>query len=251
LLNRTSNALPASISRTAFAAAILAVSVLIHLGLLGVIVLAERRVLPQVQREAIDVELVKPPEQPDPPNEEAAKPPQSQEAPKPQKPDANQAQKPQPKISQKSAKASSPEQPETSEPSAAERLEKEDKPEIPSGGPPSENQAKLTAEEIAAFRAQIQKCWQLPVGMPDAMKLEVVLRVGFSRTGALVVAPELLKAPASVHGPALVGIAMRAITQCAPYRTLPVAKYKEWRVLDLRFLATGLAGLDTRKPPRG
>ncbi len=52
--------MPASFSRTAFAAAILAVSVLIHLGLLGVIVLAERRVLPPVQREAIDVELVKP-----------------------------------------------------------------------------------------------------------------------------------------------------------------------------------------------
>ncbi len=87
--------------------------------------------------------------------------------------------------------------------------------------------------------------------MPDAMKLEVVLRVGLSRTGALVASPELLKAPASVNGPVLVGIAMKAMTQCAPYKTLPVAKYNEWKVLDLRFLATGMAGLDTSKPPRG
>jgi hypothetical protein len=234
--------LPASISRTAFAAAILAVSVLIHLGLLGVIVLAERRVLPQVQRDVIDVELVKPQ---DALKQEPVKPPEPQQAPKPQKPDPSQAQKPQPERSQKSAKASSQEQPESSEPSVAEKAEK---PEIPSGGPPSETKSKLTAEEIAAFRAQIQKCWELPVGMPNAMKLEVVLRVALSRSGALVASPELLKAPASVNGPVLVGIAMKAVSQCGPYKTLPAAKYQEWKVLDLRFLATGLAGLDTSKP---
>jgi hypothetical protein len=234
--------LPASISRTAFAAAILAVSVLIHLGLLGVIVLAERRVLPQVQRDVIDVELVKPQ---DALKQEPVKPPEPQQAPKPQKPDPSQAQKPQPERSQKSAKASSQEQPESSEPSVAEKAAK---PEIPSGGPPSETKSKLTAEEIAAFRAQIQKCWELPVGMPNAMKLEVVLRVALSRSGALVASPELLKAPASVNGPVLVGIAMKAVSQCGPYKTLPAAKYQEWKVLDLRFLATGLAGLDTSKP---
>lgn len=235
----------ASFSRTAFAAAILAVSVLIHLGLLGVIVLAERRALPPVQREAIDVELVKPPE---PLKQEPAKPPEPQQAPKPQKPDASQAQKPQPERSQKSAKTSSQDPPETSEPSVAEKAEK---PEIPSGGPPSETKSKLTAEEIAAFRAQIQKCWELPIGMPNAMKLEVVLRVALSRSGALVASPELLKAPASVNGPVLVGIAMKAVTQCAPYKALPAAKYNDWKVLDLRFLATGMAGLDPGKPPRG
>jgi hypothetical protein len=76
----------------------------------------------------------------------------------------------------------------------------------------------------------------------------VVLRVALSRSGALVASPELLKAPASVNGPVLVGIAMKAVSQCGPYKTLPAAKYQEWKVLDLRFLATGLAGLDTSKP---
>ncbi len=47
--------------------------------------------------------------------------------------------------------------------------------------------------------------------MPNAMKLEVVLRVALSRSGALVASPELLKAPASVNGPVLVGIAMKAV----------------------------------------
>ena len=72
--------------------------------------------------------------------------------------------------------------------------------------------------------------------------------VAHRRAGA---APKLLKAPASANGPVLVGIAMKAMTQCGPYKTLPVAKYKEWRVLDLRFLATGMTGLDNSKIPRG
>jgi hypothetical protein len=156
------------------------------------------------------------------------------------------------KAAKKSAKASLP-QPQTAEPPPPEN---EEKPNIPSGGPPSETKAKLTAEEIAAFRAEIQKCWELMVGVPDAMKLEVVLRVGLSRKGTLIASPDLLKAPASVHGPRLVGIAMKAMQQCAPYKSLPAAKYNEWKVLDLRFLAAGMAGLDTTridvsKLPRG
>jgi outer membrane biosynthesis protein TonB len=256
--------LPASLTRSAFAAAILAVSVMIHVGLLGVIVFAERRVLTPVENELIEVELMKPQELPkqevpkqELPKQEAAKPEQPQapkppEQKKPDKPDLSQSQAPQPKSApksaQKNASVSPPDQPENPEPPAEE---KQDKPDIPSGGAPSESKAKLTAEEIAAFRAQVQKCWQLPVGMPDAMKLEVVLRVGLSRAGTLVAAPELLKAPASANGPMLVGIAMKAMTQCGPYKTLPVAKYKEWRVLDLRFLATGMTGLDNSKIPRG
>ena len=223
---------------------------MIHVGLLGVIVLAERRVLPPVEREVIDVELVKPQELPkqelakkEPARPEQPQVPKPPEQRKPDKPGPSQTQAPQSKSAQKnaqkSAKASQPDEPET--PELPE--EKQEKPDIPSGGPPSESKAKLTAEEIAAFRAEMQKCWQLPVGMPDAMKFEVVLRVGLSRNGALVAAPELLKAPASASGPVLVGIAMKAMTQCGPYKSLPVAKYKEWKVLDLRFLATGMAGL--------
>lgn len=223
-------------TRTAFAAAVVAASVFIHLGLLGMIVMAERRSLAKPQIETIEVELLKP-ELAEPPKEEEP-PPRENSAPQ------EKQQKPQPKSSQKSAKVSLPE-PQTAEPPPPP--ENDEKPDIPSGGPPSETKAKLTAEEIAAFRAEIQKCWELMVGVPDAMKLEVVLRVGLTRKGALAGSPDLLKAPASVHGPRLVGIAMKAMQQCGPYKSLPAAKYNEWKVLDLRFLATGMAGLDTTK----
>jgi hypothetical protein len=235
--------LPEYFTRTAFGAAVVAASVSIHLGLLGMIVMAERRGLAKPETEVVEVELVKPEQ---PPVKEEEPPQRENSAPDPK-------QQP-PKSSQKSAKASLPEpQTQTAEPPPPEN---EEKPNIPSGGPPSETKAKLTAEEIAAFRAEIHKCWELMVGVPDAMKLEVVLRVVLSRKGTLVASPDLLKAPASVHGPRLVGIAMKAMQQCAPYRSLPAAKYNEWKVLDLRFLATGMAGLDTTrinvgKLPRG
>jgi hypothetical protein len=229
-------------TRTAIAAAVVAASVLIHLGLLGLIVMAERRSLAKSETQVVEVELVKPEEQP----VKEEEPPLRENSP----PEPKQQQS---KSSKKSAKVSLPE-PQTAEPPPPP--ENDEKPDIPSGGPPSETKAKLTAEEIAAFRAEIQKCWELMVGVPDAMKLEVVLRVGLTRKGALAGSPDLLKAPASVHGPRLVGIAMKAMQQCGPYKSLPAAKYNEWKVLDLRFLATGMAGLDTTridvsKLPRG
>lgn len=257
--------MPVAYTRAAFAFAVLATSVMIHLGLLGVIVMAERRGLHRPQTETMEVELVKPemlPPEQTPPQEE----PKKKEIQKPAFPELKQNQQQQRQQQQAAAQSAAPSKPEAKPQSAADAKAQqqtakaadevpppdepggaEQKPDTPSGGPPSETKAKLTAGEIAAFRAEVQKCWELMVGVPDAMKLEVVLRVGLSRKGTLLGAPELLKAPASAHGPRLAGIAIKAISACGPYRSLPVAKYNEWKVLDLRFLATGLAGLDTSK----
>jgi outer membrane biosynthesis protein TonB len=263
-----------TVPRVALTASILLVSVLLHLGLLGVIVLAERRGTTTAERDAIEVELVTAPEMPEPPKPEPPKvEPPKPEPPKPELPNPEpqkQAEQPkpepkpaeQPKPEPQAAPAPPPkpaEQPPVStarvspqdQPQAAEP---ESKPPAPSEGPsggPSESKSKLTPEEIAAFRAQVQRCWTLPLGLPDAMKLEAILRVRLERNGALSSSPELLKANASAGGPVLVGIAMKALQECGPYRVLPVTKYAEWRVLDLRFLATGMTGLGAAQaPPR-
>lgn len=233
-----------------FIASIVLASVLLHLGLLGVIVFAERRGVTTTETEAIEVELITQPERPEPPKTEPPKSePLKAEPPKPEPPKPveqlpkpeTQAAKP-PAPPPQTANASPQEQPQTAEPPA--------RPEGPSGGAPSESKSKLTPEEIAAFRAQVQKCWTLPVGLPNAMKLEAVLRVSLGRNGALAGGPELLRANASADGPVLVGLAMKALRECAPYRGLPAAKYSDWKVLDLRFLATGMTGLGSAKPPK-
>jgi hypothetical protein len=258
-------------------AAVLLASVLLHLGMLGMIVLAERRGPTTAESEAIEVELVKAPEPPEQPKPDPIKPePKKPEPPKPEpqkidlpkpepKPEAQkqaeQTAKPEPPkpAEQKPPPAPAAPPPQAQEPPAQSASaappdqppmppEKPAAPAGPSGGP-GEGRTKLTPEEIAALRAQIQKCWTLPVGLPDAMKLEAILRVRLQRNGALSGSPELLKANASAGGPVLVGIAMKALQECGPYRTLPAAKYAEWRVLDLRFLATGMTGLGSARPP--
>jgi hypothetical protein len=109
------------------------------------------------------------------------------------------------------------------------------------GGGPSEFKSNLTTEEIAAFAAHVQSCWSAPASLTKEPKLYVVLRVSLRRDGSLSADPALQAGAASTLGPALLESAKRALHKCAPYAGLPAAKYDEWRVLDLRFVATGIA----------
>jgi hypothetical protein len=102
--------------------------------------------------------------------------------------------------------------------------------------------AKLTQEEVAAFRAQVQKCWKAPAGMADARRLQAVLRISLTPKGVLAKEPLLVEASASTFGPKLVETATRALRQCQPFTFLPAEKYDEWKVLDLSFSPYGLAG---------
>lgn len=101
--------------------------------------------------------------------------------------------------------------------------------------PPSKNRARLSRKEIAAFKAQLKKCWTPPAGVPRAAKVKVVLRVTLSPKGKLINDPVLLAGSPSIHGPALFKSALDALAQCQPYTTLPARKYKEWKRLDLNF----------------
>jgi hypothetical protein len=109
------------------------------------------------------------------------------------------------------------------------------------GGGVSEFKANLTAEEIAAFAARVQSCWSAPASLAREPKLYVILRVSLGRDGSLSADPALQAGAASTLGPALLESAKRALHKCAPYAGLPTAKYGEWRVLDLRFIPTGIA----------
>jgi hypothetical protein len=107
---------------------------------------------------------------------------------------------------------------------------------------PADSRAKLSREEIEAFRAHLQKCWNPPAAVADAQKLKVVLRVALQPNGALTGSPTLIEASASAHGPALVATAVSALRACQPYGFLPAARYQEWKLLDLSFSPRGMAG---------
>jgi hypothetical protein len=107
---------------------------------------------------------------------------------------------------------------------------------------PAQSMAKLSREEIEAFRAHLQKCWNPPAAVAEAQKLKVVLRVALAPNGALTGSPTLIEASASAHGPALVATAISALRQCQPYGFLPAGKYQEWKLLDLSFSPRGMSG---------
>ena len=122
--------------------------------------------------------------------------------------------------------------------------------------PPTESAAKLSADEIAAFKGHLKTCWTPPTGVPDVKKLKVVVRVALGPDGKLMGKPTLLAATLSLNGPALVESAMRALAQCQPYSSLPVEKYKEWKLLDLNFSQDDIADVsaspsDGKAGPKG
>jgi hypothetical protein len=248
--------LPFLLNRISLGGALLGASTLMHLLFLGALVLAERRAAVAPRIPHIDVELVRPEELQKPPQPEPPKPEQPQQKPakpeplKPQElskvlPESQAPSSPPAPAAKAADPAAAPEKPEKQE--KQEKVEKQDKPGV-SGGAPGEGKSKLTPEEIAALRAQVQKCWKLPVGIPGMLGLDVVIRTSFGPRGQIVGEPVLLKAPASERGPMLVGIAMTALKDCSPYR-MPAAKYADWKVLDLRFLATGMTGLGSVPQP--
>lgn len=108
--------------------------------------------------------------------------------------------------------------------------------------PPAETAADLQAKDVAAFRAQLRKCWRMPAGVGRTSTARVVLRVGFTPDGALRGEPVLLEASASREGPAVMQAALRALRDCAPYAALPAERYGEWKVLDLTFTPRELGG---------
>jgi type IV secretory pathway VirB10-like protein len=232
----------------------LVVSALVHLALVGTVLFVTPKLLPAPVN-SMTVDIVSPDEIAEI-SKKAAEPPGPQQ-PTPPQPAPAQSMAPQPQAQPPQAPPSSGfdpylmprDPPQTAAPEsalgeAARLAQLLGLPPPMAGaitGGPSEYQANLTREEIAQFSAHVQSCWTAPAGLVTTPKLEVVIRVGLRPDGRFTVVPALLAAPASAQGPALVKAAMRALQQCQPYNVLPPGKYDEWRLLDLRFSADGMA----------
>ena len=96
------------------------------------------------------------------------------------------------------------------------------------------NAATLSQSEIDALRAQIQACWNPPVGAENAQDLVVRVRVQFRTDGTLSAEPTLMNRGSSPYFQVAAESAMRAVRRCQPY-TLPAAKYDVWRDVEVTF----------------
>lgn len=96
------------------------------------------------------------------------------------------------------------------------------------------NAPRLTQSEIDALRAQIQACWNPPIGAEQAQDLIVRVRIQFRPDGTLSREPELLNRGGSSYFQVAAESAMRAVRRCQPY-TLPAAKYDIWKDVEVTF----------------
>jgi len=101
-------------------------------------------------------------------------------------------------------------------------------------GRPSGRDARMTANEIDAFRAQISRCWTPPVGGLGGDTIIVKLRIALNEDGSLARPPEIRNEVNSPFFRPAADSAVRAVMQCQPYR-MPREKYGQWRDMLLTF----------------
>ncbi len=101
-------------------------------------------------------------------------------------------------------------------------------------GVSSGNSPRLTQSEIDALRAQIQACWNPPLGAENAQDLIVKVRIQFRTDGTLSAEPQLMNRGSGAYFQVAAESAMRAVRRCAPY-TLPAAKYEVWKDVEVTF----------------
>jgi len=107
-------------------------------------------------------------------------------------------------------------------------------------GTSAEAMTKFT-EGVKEFKAQVRRCFKLPVGISPNEPFQMIIRVALRPDGALAGQPEHIGGKFAPLGPALRDRALEAVRQCAPYR-MPADHYEQWKVLDIDFSPDQMMG---------
>jgi len=104
-------------------------------------------------------------------------------------------------------------------------------------------QSAMTASEIDAFKSQLRKCWNVPVGAPDPAALVFRVRIFLNPDGTVAAEPELIDqgGMADPHFRAAVDSAKRAVHICSPFQ-LPAEKFASWNEITITFDPTKMSG---------
>ncbi len=88
------------------------------------------------------------------------------------------------------------------------------------------------------MRAQVQRCWNIPVVKDDAEELydlKVSVQFQLAPDGNLIGQPKVVKGGGDTGiEKAAAEAAMRAVIRCAPYK-LPPEKYASWATIIVAF----------------
>ena len=98
---------------------------------------------------------------------------------------------------------------------------------------------RLIASLVERIREQVWPCWNLPIGIKDAHKLRVEIKIELNPDGTLVGSPRVVDRQRLTADPvfrAYAESAVRALQNpdCRPLR-LPLDSYRAWREISLNF----------------
>ena len=98
--------------------------------------------------------------------------------------------------------------------------------------------SKLTITQEDAIKAQIFKCWNIPIGLPYNENLTVRIKIKLNPDGSLVSSEILDQARMNTTGQTYYKIlaesALRAVKLCNPLK-VPSTGYEKWKEMQLNF----------------
>jgi hypothetical protein len=96
----------------------------------------------------------------------------------------------------------------------------------------------LTLSQEDAVKAQIYKCWNIPLGLPYDQNLLVRIRLKLNQDGTILSSEILdharMNRPGQGFYKVLAESALRAVKLCNPLK-MPITGYDKWKDLQLNF----------------
>lgn len=94
--------------------------------------------------------------------------------------------------------------------------------------------AALTLSEMDALRAQMQRCWNPPIGLAGGEELVIAVQIRLTPDGGVESITEIGAVGVGPLYDVAADAARRAVIQCQPYK-LPPQKYEVWKDVQVTF----------------
>ena len=108
----------------------------------------------------------------------------------------------------------------------------------PTLGTATGSAAQMSASELDALRQRLMALWNPPVGLQDAERYQVIIRIRFKRDGTLAAGPQVMTSGSGVRYEAMRDSAVRAVFVGQPYTMLRPEHYEIWKEIDFTFDTT-------------
>lgn len=94
---------------------------------------------------------------------------------------------------------------------------------------------RMTISEMDAFRLQVERCWNVPLGAKDIENIIITLHIRLNKNGTLAADPTpSTRGYGGAFETILVRSAVTAVKKCQPFK-MPENKYEAWKEIEVTF----------------